>query len=94
MNKVKEQISKEVDLFIDDFELQKVEFKDKEDRYIKFFDRQMKEHEKNVKGESNDAFTLALNLFKTHLMEMENRDITALNKKIIELKRIKEDLFK
>lgn len=54
----------------------------------------MKEHEKNVKGESNDAFTLALNLFKTHLMEMENRDITALNKKIIELKRIKEDLFK
>lgn len=39
MSKVKEMISKEVDLFIDDFELQKVEFKDKEDRYIKFFDR-------------------------------------------------------
>lgn len=53
-----------------------------------------REHEAAVSSKPRDVFTMALESYSAHLKEIEGRDIKALKKSILEMKRVKADLLK
>ena len=77
-----------------DLELQMREFYDKESQYFKFMLRLSQEHRKSLDKQQVEVFGYALVMYRTHLEELEKKDIDALHKLLAELKRVKEEMLR
>lgn len=56
-------------------------------------DKLLKEHSKAVNRESQDVYLMSLELYKSHLLDLEKKDLDALSKQLADLRRLEEDLI-
>lgn len=61
---------------------------------MRFFENSIKSHKKSVDTESHEVFDFSLALYRTHLQELENRDINFMKKMISDMKRLRDDLLR
>lgn len=54
----------------------------------------MQDHKRHVDAETVEVFAFAMQKYKVHIQELENRDIANLKKTINEYKRLREDLLR
>lgn len=94
MTRFKDKITTRVSKCIEELELNVNDFKDKENQYVNFMAKLIADHHKNVvEGEVRDVYTMALDLYKTHLQEIEVRDVNTLKKQLQDMKRMKMEIL-
>jgi hypothetical protein len=74
-------------------ELEKSEHQEQDGVLLRFLEKILADHQKNVEQESKDVYSYSLICYKDHLNDIESRDVNALKKKVIEMRKMKDDLI-
>ena len=82
MELVRRKVVKKIDKAMDELELEKRKGEANISQFEEIIQRLLKEHKQGKEKEEQDVFRYALKMYKEHLADLEQRDITSLKKQI------------
>ena len=83
MGRFRSKVNEKVVKCMDEFEMSMREFRTKEGQYVEFMGKMVEDHHKNVtanEGQQQDVYSMAMELYKTHLKDIEARDLSTLKR--------------